>query len=226
MTDRHEDWFPLDPEQHERQIAALRRLPVGGRILDLGCGDGRVLVPLVESGHRVVGVDWDGLALDACRAQLPDANVELLEADIFSGDWPARFEGAFETILCLGNTFLLLHDTSRAGRFMRSVRALLMPGGVFHIDALCHELWREVAEGFWQTGVSEDGSMQLIWQPGDNVIALRHGGEVMPDDDTIRPADRLYRIWSLGEIALLCELSGFDGPIVDTQAHLIGMTRP
>src|SRR5947208_5098811 len=42
----------------------------GGPILDLGCGTGRLLIPLVRSGHVVVGVDRAPAMLARAAARL------------------------------------------------------------------------------------------------------------------------------------------------------------
>lgn len=55
----------------------------GSTALDLACGSGRHLRPLVAAGMRVTGVDRDAAAL----APLRDI-AEIIEADIEDGPWP------------------------------------------------------------------------------------------------------------------------------------------
>ena len=43
---------------------------VGGAILELGCGTGRVLLPLARVGHEVTGIDLSERMLDVCLAKL------------------------------------------------------------------------------------------------------------------------------------------------------------
>jgi len=95
------DWDPVEPDLHERQVVALlrcvreiRRTPVPAtaaavpslvphpvRVLDLGCGNGRMLIPLVTAGGcHGVGVDEDPDAIVATRHNLLDAGLD--EADI------------------------------------------------------------------------------------------------------------------------------------------------
>jgi len=60
----------------------------GGPVLEVGCGTGRVLVPTVEAGIEIVGVDWSEEMLDVCRtrlAALPPAvrsRARLVRADM------------------------------------------------------------------------------------------------------------------------------------------------
>lgn len=220
------DWFPLEPEQHEAQRRQLLAVTAPQRILDLGCGDGRLLGPMHEAGHHVVGVDRDAVALERC-AELYDVPTDrLAKLDFIHDAWPRLLDGPFDLVLCLGNTFMLVHEPEHAADLVSAIAARLSPGGAFCIDALCDDMWREVAEGYWQEGMSQDGSMQLLWQPGDNVIALRQGERVDPDDDAIAAGDTRFRLWTWGELRLLARLSGLIGPEQNTEGYLVRMIRP
>lgn len=47
-------------------------IPRGGRVLDAGCGTGRIAVELARLGHKTVGVDIDASMLGEARARRPD----------------------------------------------------------------------------------------------------------------------------------------------------------
>src|SRR6187401_3524724 len=49
----------------------------GGAVLELGCGTGRVLVPVARSGVHVVGIDRSSEMLARARARLRRARSEL-----------------------------------------------------------------------------------------------------------------------------------------------------
>src|ERR1043166_9308264 len=51
----------------------------GGRVLEVGCGTGRVLVPLARAGCRVTGIDVSAHMLAHTRAKL---DAERLEAEL------------------------------------------------------------------------------------------------------------------------------------------------
>lgn len=42
----------------------------GGHILELGCGTGRLLIPLLSEGHRVTGIDLSPVALQSAQAKI------------------------------------------------------------------------------------------------------------------------------------------------------------
>ncbi len=231
-VDPLDDWFPLDQEEHDRQLAALLALlglardresaePL--RVLDLGAGSGRVARPLAEAGHDVLAVDRDPGALEACAGE----GVRRREVDFLDPEADLSHPGgALDAALCLGHTFMLLVDPRAALGLLRRLRAQMKPGALLVIDAFPRPLWADVADGAWATGVSEDGRWQLIWAPtGDNVLALRHGETVDPDDYSIRPSDTLLRLWSMGELALLAAGSGFGDPGEDPSGALVTLER-
>ncbi len=45
------------PFQHDRDWYARKLAGVKGRILELACGNGRIMRPLCEAGHEVWGLD-------------------------------------------------------------------------------------------------------------------------------------------------------------------------
>ncbi len=209
-----DDWFPLPPEEHERQMLALTRAlsPLPTRsVIDLGAGSGRVAIPLARTGARVLAVDSDPAAIEICNAE----GVATRRADLLDPGLDLSPGGPFDAALCLGHTLMLIHRPPDAVRMLRAAQRALKPGGLFITDNFPGPVWAEVAEGNWQEGVSADGAMQMVWAAGDNVIALRRGPGVRPHDGTIRNDDRLLRLWSLGELALLAEAAGFTGPVED-----------
>src|SRR5213080_3462579 len=46
-----------------------RHCPQPGRLIDLGCGTGRLLIPLAQRGYRVLGVDLSAEMLTVAAAQ-------------------------------------------------------------------------------------------------------------------------------------------------------------
>jgi SAM-dependent methyltransferase len=92
-----------------------------GRILDVGCGAGRHLVPLGEAGHDVVGVDPSAGAARIVRARGGRVIRGTIE------DVPAR-SGLFDTILLFGNNLGLLGSDEAAIRFLHRLATLAGPG--------------------------------------------------------------------------------------------------
>lgn len=218
-----DDWFPLDDQEHRAQVAGLLRLlgDAPARVLDLGCGDGRVLAPLAQAGHVCMGIDSDQRAIDACMAQ----HLRARRGDLLDPACDLWIDAHRpDAIVCLGHTFMLVVDPIAALDLLRRAHgALVERGGFFAIDAFPVPLWREVSEGYWQSGVAEDGSSQLVWAPGDNVLAFRSEGDIDERSWEPGPGDRPVRLWSMGELRLLAHVAGFADPEVLVTDHLIVM---
>lgn len=173
-TGAPKDWFPVDRREHAAQVAALLGLTaIGDRVVDLGAGDGRIARALHEAGREVLAIDNDPRAVEACAAAGLDARLaDFLDESAW--DEIARFKPA--GICCLGNTFMVVADPDAAAELMRRALRGVRPGGFLAIDALCEAPWRDVAEGNWQEGISEDGSMQLVWARGGQRDRAADGG--------------------------------------------------
>ena len=182
------DWLPMDQEQSRLQIAAILDVldskPLD--VIDVGCGDGRLLVPLAVAGHRVVGIDLAPKAINACAAPCAGADVgaQLIYGDFFEGLPRAP---PVDVIVCCGQTFMLLADVNQGVEALRLFKESLRPGGMVILDDIPGDLWPEVAQGRWANGVNEEETLQLVWAANDTVFAIREGDAVDPDS------------WELGE---------------------------
>ena len=69
-----------------------------GLTLELGCGTGRVLIPLAEAGNPVIGLDNDFAMLQFAASQIPASlagRISLLQADMASFHLSAEFGAIF-----------------------------------------------------------------------------------------------------------------------------------
>jgi SAM-dependent methyltransferase len=88
---------------------------VRGRVLDLGCGAGRVGLLLQSRGHEVVGIDVSPLAVEIARQRgLADVRLGTLDGAV-------RVDERFDTILLLGNNLGLLAGERQGRRLLRKL---------------------------------------------------------------------------------------------------------
>ncbi|MGC4896689.1 class I SAM-dependent methyltransferase [Micromonospora sp. DT31] len=99
-------------------------VPPGARVLDAGCGTGRVAAALAARGHTAVGVDADPTLVEAARADHP--GPRFLVADLAELDLPAQGEAEpFDAAVLAGNVMVFVAPgTERAvlGRVAAHVR--------------------------------------------------------------------------------------------------------
>jgi len=106
-----------------------------GGVLEYGCGDGRILLPLARIGLACTGVDRSAPMLRALRQKLK-AHPELRpRITAKRGDMRrVRLDQRFPLVLCTFNTFLHLYTRQDVEQFLTRVRAHLKRGGRFVLD--------------------------------------------------------------------------------------------
>ncbi|GAB49721.1 class I SAM-dependent methyltransferase [Mobilicoccus pelagius] len=108
-----------------RTIDAM--VPRGSRILDAGCGQGRVGGHLSTQGHTVVGVDVDPALVAAAAEQFPDATWR--QGDLAELDLPAAgIVEPFDAIVCAGNVVTFAAPGTQV-EILRRFAAHLAPQG-------------------------------------------------------------------------------------------------
>ncbi len=106
-----------------RERQALRY--VRGRVLDAGCGAGRVALHLQERGLEVVAIDVSPGAVEACRRRgVKDARLVDLASVGKSIDL-----GAFDTVVLFGNNFGVFENAKRAQTLLRRLRRVCTDRG-------------------------------------------------------------------------------------------------
>jgi SAM-dependent methyltransferase len=103
-----------------RMIDAM--VPRGSRILDAGCGTGRVGGHLAAAGHDVTGVDLDPELIAEARDQHPGSSWQV--GDLSEIDLPERFD----VIVCAGNVMAFAGPSTRV-EILRRFGAHLADGG-------------------------------------------------------------------------------------------------
>src|SRR6185312_14162922 len=88
-------------------------VPRHARILDAGCGTGRLSGYLAGAGHHVVGVDVDPALIEAAKQDHP--GPQWLVGDLAELDLPARgIAEPFDVIVAAGNVMTFLAPSTRA----------------------------------------------------------------------------------------------------------------
>lgn len=130
--------------------------PRGARILDAGCGPGRIGGYLASVGHHVVGVDVDPVLIEAAEQDRP--GPRWLVGDLAELDLPARgVTEPFDLIVSAGNVMTFLAPSTRVPVLSR-LKAHLADGGraVIGFGAGRDYAFNEFLEDAAQAGFTPD----------------------------------------------------------------------
>jgi ubiquinone/menaquinone biosynthesis C-methylase UbiE len=131
----------------------------GQRVLELGCGTGRVTIPIAEAGVEVVG-------LDNSRAMLAVAERKAKAAGVTGVSWQegdmARFrlDGAFGLVIIPFRSFLLLLTVEQQKACLARIREHLIDGGRLALNIFNPSIpyiadWLGARKGSWQRSMTE-----------------------------------------------------------------------
>lgn len=142
-------------------------VPAGARVLDLGCGTGRIALGLAARGCRVTGVDLSSAMLRQTAKRLDRAgyDAQLVRADICRLD--VLEDGSFDAAVCMFSTFGILKGRRLRLRALAEWRRVLAPGGVLVLHA--HNLWRNLRY--------PDGRWWLMWSFLRSLLPGREFGD-------------------------------------------------
>jgi SAM-dependent methyltransferase len=129
----------IDQRERDAVLTGLPN-PSAGRILEIGCGTGRLTLTLLERGYSVLSIDPSAGMLNKARAkldQLPEHVRERVELQMGSGfelsGLPQGFAGAVSL-----RVFIHL-SLNEVGQMLREIGSRLKTEGIFCFDTL--SLW-------------------------------------------------------------------------------------
>lgn len=145
----------MDIHGEARAIDAMAQR--GSRILDAGCGTGRLAGYLAAAGHQVTGIDLDPHLIEVAQHSFPAAHFQVADlADFTLTDDDAQ-SVTFDLIVSAGNVQTFLADWERVPA-LRNVVAHLTPDGRFVTGF-------QLARGYSDTEFSADAQaagLQII----------------------------------------------------------------
>lgn len=198
------------------QVAFYRRLAEarGGEALELGCGTGRVTVPLAEAGVRMTGLDAAPSMLEVARRKAGAQPITWVEGDFRDFDLGRRFG----LVLFPINTIAHLPTRADFEACMARVRDHLAPDGRFVIDYLVPNLGllmrhpdtesplaeRRDDAGALQVAITESNRYDAIAQVNHILWFCRFG------DGHVREQSFSMRIFFPQELEALLHYNGFE----------------
>ena len=195
----------------------------GGPVLELGCGTGRVAIPVAQAGIEVVGVDNSAKMLQVARRKAKAIGPIKGKLTWVRGDMRTlSMAMKFALVIIPYRGFLSLISVEEQRRCLEGVKAHLLPGGKLVFDIFVPDL-NTITEGStapahsWDVTHPETGHRLVVWDQSrfDNynqVIDVRMIIEEL--DGTGEMVRKLYRDFQLRyihrfEAQHLLELCGF-----------------
>jgi SAM-dependent methyltransferase len=103
---------------------------IGGSVLELGCGTGRITIPLAQHGIDIMGLDIVPGMLARARSKAGDLPIQWIEADVRDFHLGVQF-----SLICApGSVFEHLLERGDQEAMLACVREHLAPKGHFVID--------------------------------------------------------------------------------------------
>jgi cyclopropane fatty-acyl-phospholipid synthase-like methyltransferase len=130
------------------QCCKIAHLSKGAKILDAGCGPGRISVELALRGMSVTGVDIIQPFLDTAKETADDEKVKLtlLNADLRSFTSRTKFDAAVNLYTSFGYCDSIAEDT----KIIRHIAGALKKGGTFILECTSREIAvHYFTEGEW-----------------------------------------------------------------------------
>ncbi len=141
-TDYYRDAVVYDSDfkSYKRDIDFYRimALSLGGPVLDMGCGTGRLMARWVKEDIKVVGVDSSASMLEKARQRLNSLGSgrrplwKLIQGDMKD----IRLNEKFNLVVSAFNTMMHIYTRDDMKRFLHTVHEHLIEGGTFIFDIL------------------------------------------------------------------------------------------
>ncbi|SNY32595.1 class I SAM-dependent methyltransferase [Paractinoplanes atraurantiacus] len=180
------------------------------RVLDFGCGTGRLAIAMAAAGHEVTGVDPARASLDAARRKPGAERVRWIEGSV-----EALPERSFDAALLTSHVAQFFVGDEEWSSALRALRRSLLPGGRLIFDSrdpVYREWERWNPTDSRRVIVLPDGGLVVAWTEvndrNEGTISFTHHFAFTESDELISEATLRFR--SEEELRADVEAAGFD----------------
>ncbi|MBX6331037.1 MAG: methyltransferase domain-containing protein [Gemmatimonadaceae bacterium] len=230
------EYDPLfSPERDRQEVSRLLdvlALPVGARVLDVPCGQGRHAHLLAEAGYDVTGVDYSRYLLARARARGTGRTLRYHRADMRR--LPSRWTGRFDAVVNVFTSFgFFLHPADDA-RVIHEFARVLRPGGtlVWHGGSRDGVMARFLSRDWWTTRDGTIVAHERSFDPLSGVLTIR---STWRGARTRGEREHRIRLYTASRLAELCAEAGlvveeaYDGwtprPLVRRSSEMLLVAR-
>lgn len=166
-------YYDLNPAMLDDIPFYRGKIPSGdSSVLELGCGTGRVLLPLAKDCGYIQGVDISESMISICRQKLAKAGITSTKAQVQVGDITDLNLGrGFDLVTAPYRVIQNLETDTELDGVFSVIRKHLAPGGTCILNAFKPKFSRDKMQREW-TGQSE----YFCWEsPVEGGLVTCHG---------------------------------------------------
>ncbi len=204
-------WSGMMPEAETKShcdgLWALLQLREGSRVLDAGCGYGRLSRPLAERGATVVGVDQSAALLahaEHTRGNIPELRLKYVRHDLRYQLTEAEFDAAFNVFTGVG---FGSEDEDRA--ILLTLHGAVRAGGLVLVEAIQRDaVIAFMLRGGQQSMRLPDGILVFAQSTYDPITSRLTGTWYWSGPGSSGEKSASLHIYTVGELMRLVENAG------------------
>ncbi|WP_254178730.1 class I SAM-dependent methyltransferase [Cytobacillus oceanisediminis] len=214
-----------------QQLQRILNLPKGAKILDLGCGQGRLSLPLAKAGYTITGFDGSLSLLNEAKDR---AKKECLKINFEHGDMrELNYTNQFDAVINIGTAFGYVTKEEDDLNILKRVNNALKPNGILLLETENREMklkntmgkiWNEMnGQPVWS-----DRSFNCITGRWTETIQWLNGNKLEKKilDLRLYSATELQKMLKDVKFNVLKVLGGFDlSPLETTSQRLLILSQ-
>ena len=191
------------------------------RILDVGCGAGRVTHRLAEAGHHVTGIDLVPETVNAARNAFAGLNLDLHVGDMCAMPFESDM---FDEVWCLRFSFNALGSREERVQALREMKRVCKPGGRLLVESFNY-LYPGRFGLMWAANLTDELSRWLRILAGSPAPRLPRGDILYLASKAEHAAPGYAHLPTSRELEDLCNEASLEGATVGAAEHPFGLFR-
>jgi SAM-dependent methyltransferase len=185
------------------RIIQLLGLPLGSKVLDVPCGQGRHANLLSWAGFRVAGLDYSAHLLR--EARVAKADVQYIRGDMRA--MPSRWTGQFDAVLNLFTSLGFFVDPADDARVIAELARVLRPGGTLIWNGASRDgvMARFLQRDWWRADDNTVVSQERFFDPVSGILTVE---SYVTDKRGTQTRSHRIRLYTATRLAELCADAG------------------